>query len=395
MKRSQAAPPILLILAALVTSLVSACGHRAGAAGGDGDRIVILASATSNEPRPSLPSAIERLLAEAANSRDATDGKNGKGALAIVTTADGDTARTWPLTPRRANGAVEHGLQRENLIEGNVRRVTEAVAGLAATEPGLDLLAGIDNAVRGTGPGTLVVLSSGLSTAGGFDLRRTGWQLEPGALAAELKSRGLLPRLDGRRFVMTGIGATAGLQAPLSLPTRERLVAYWREICRAAGAAECVIDDARPDHRPPNGNVPTPEVPVPGIVSVSGPDGTTKTTLSNDVLGFAGDSAALSPAAQGVLTELASRIGAKRDGRTAAKVVVRGFTADPPGSTEQGRAELSAARANAVAGALRAAGVDGPIEASGGGTAPGMTAMSGGVFDEGAAVKMRRVDITY
>ncbi|WP_181770971.1 OmpA family protein [Amycolatopsis pittospori] len=395
MKCSRAALPIFLLSTALTTSLVSGCGARAGAAGGDGERIVILASASANEPRPSLPPGIESRLAEAAHSQNATDGKNGKGSVAIVTTADGDTAQTLPLTPRRANGAVEHGLQRENLIDANVRRVSEAVGGLAATHSGVDLLAGIDNAVRGAGPGTLVVISSGLSTAGGFDLRRTGWQLEPVALAAELKTRGLLPRLDGRRFVMTGIGETAGAQAPLALPTRERLIAYWREICHAAGAAECVFDEARLEPRPPNGTVPTPEVPVPGIVSVRGPDGTTKTTLSNDVLGFAGDSAALSPAAQGVLAELASRIVARSEDRPSARVVVRGFTADPPGSTEQGRADLSAARAGAVAGALRAAGVSRPIDSSGGGTAPGMTAMSGGVFDEGVAVKMRRVDITY
>ncbi|MEV6908794.1 OmpA family protein [Amycolatopsis sp. NPDC051071] len=387
MKRSRAALPIFV----LATALVSACGARAGADGGDGERIVILASASANEPRPSLPSGIESRLAEAARSTNATDGKNGKGSLAIVATADGDTTQTLPLTPRRANGAVEHGLQRENLVDANVRRVSEAVGGLAATRPGVDLLAGIDNAVRGVGPGTLVVLSSGLSTDGGFDLRRTGWQLEPAAPAAELKARGLLPKLGGWRFVMAGIGATAGPQAPLSLPVRERLVAYWREICHAAGAAECLFDEARLDSRPPNGTVPTPDVPVPGIVSVRGPDGTTKTTLSNDVLGFAGDSAALSPAAQGVLAELASRIAAK----PSAGVVVRGFTADPPGSTGQRRAELSAARANAVAGALRAAGAGVRIDASGGGTAPGMTAMSGGVFDEGVAVKMRRVDITY
>ncbi|WP_410660517.1 OmpA family protein [Amycolatopsis sp. lyj-112] len=388
MKRSQAAPPILFLAVAV---LVSACGAHAGAAGGDGERIVVLASASTNEPRPSLPPGIESRLAEAAHSENATDGKNGKGSLAIVTSADGVTARTLPLTPRRANGAVEHGLQRENLIDANVQRVSDAVGGLAAIRPGVDLLSGIDNAVRGVGPGTLVVLSSGLSTAGGLDLRRAGWQVEPAALAAELKTRGLLPELDGWRVVLSGIGATAGTQPPLSLPTRERLVAYWREICRAAGAAECLFDEARLDPRPPNGNVATPDVPVPGIVSVSGPDGTTKTTLTNDVLGFAGDSAALSPAAQGVLAELALRIAA----RPAARVVVRGFTADPPGSTGQGRADLSAARAGAVAGALKAAGVAVPIESSGGGTAPGMTAMSGGVFDEGVAVKMRRVDITY
>ncbi len=392
MKRSHAALPIFIMAAAV---LVTACGARAGAAGGDGERIIVLASASANEPRPTLTRGVESRLADAAHSRNATDGKNGKGSLALVSSADGETAQTLALTPRRSNGAVEHGLQREHLIEDNVRQVSDAVGKLAAVRPGVDLLSGIDNAVRGIGPATLVVISSGLSTAGGFDLRRTGWQADPVVMASELRARGLLPRLDGWRFVMTGIGATAGAQAPLSLPTREKLVAYWQEICRAAGAAECLFDETRLDSRPPNGNVATPEVPVPGIVSVSAPDGTTKTTLSNDVLGFAGDSAELSPAAQGVLAELASRIGTKLADRPETRVTVRGYTADPPGSTEQGRALLSALRAKAVTGALQAAGVRNPVDSSGGGTAPGMTAIAGGGFDEATAAKMRRVDITY
>lgn len=44
MKRSHAALPIFTLAAAV---LVTACGARAGASGGDGERIVVLASAGS------------------------------------------------------------------------------------------------------------------------------------------------------------------------------------------------------------------------------------------------------------------------------------------------------------------------------------------------------------
>ena len=90
----------------------------------------------------------------------------------------------------------------------------------------------------------------------------------------------------------------------------------------------------------------------------------------------------------------AARITAKLASQPDAVVKVLGYTADPPGSTERGRAELSSERARVVANALRDGGVRNRVDHSGGGSAPGMTAMATGTFDEAIASQMRRVEIT-
>jgi hypothetical protein len=200
------------------------CGQPA-----EGDTIVVLASGTANEPRPSLTPQAERVLRDAAESGDVSDGRNGRGSVAVVASADtgtgGQPAEVLPLTPRRADCEVEHGFQRDNLIDTNMARVRNAVAGRAAVRPGLDLMAGIDDAVRGYSPGTLIVVSNGLSTAGGFDLRQVGWNADRADLVAQLTQRGLLRNLlPGWHVLFTGLGATAGAQPPLTKPARDTLV---------------------------------------------------------------------------------------------------------------------------------------------------------------------------
>ncbi|GHH54409.1 hypothetical protein GCM10017774_69440 [Lentzea cavernae] len=353
----------------------------------------MVATATAHEPRPSLTPRSAELLDTVAQSRNITDGRNGKSSVAVIASADGAVHETIVLTPRRANGAIEHGLQRDALIELNLTRVASAVSAIGARKP-VDLLEGTGNAVRGRTAGNLVIITSGLSTTGGFDLRQVGWNADPAVTAEQLRSRGLLPDLTGWRVLFTGIGETAGAQPPLTIPSRERLTAYWTALCQAAGAASCEIDESRVDHAPPNSDAPVPVVPVPGITSVTGPDGTERTTLLNDVLGFAGDSAELSPSARELMRQYAARVTAKLASRPDAVVTVRGYTADPPGSTEAGRQELSSRRAQVVADALRDGGVRHRIEHSGGGSAPGMTATATGTFDETIAGQMRRVEIT-
>lgn len=381
-------------IAATVILPLAACGPgNAQSTRGQGDQIVIVATATAHEPRPSLTPRGKGLLESVAQSRNITDGRNGKSSVAVVASADGEVHETITLTPRRANGAIEHGLQRDALIEKNLERVASAVNAIGARKP-VDLLEGTGNAVRGRAPGDLLLITSGLSTNGGFDLRQVGWDADPAAIAEQLRSRELLPDLTGWRVLFTGIGETAGAQPPLTIPSRERLNAYWTAVCKAAGAASCDIDESRADHVAPNSEVAVPVVPVPGITSVTGPNGTERTTLLNDVLGFAGDSAELSQSARELLREYAARITAKLASQPDAVVTVLGYTADPPGSTERGRAELSSRRADVVAGALRDGGVRHRIDHSGGGSAPGMSAMVAGTFDEAIASQMRRVEIT-
>ncbi|HWD00880.1 MAG TPA: OmpA family protein [Amycolatopsis sp.] len=360
-----------------------------------GERVVVVVSGTANEPKPVATADTVKILRAAANSSDVSQQGSGKSSVVLVSAADGGDAPSVVLTPRRADGSLEHGLNRPALIDKNVQAASDVIAATAAHRAGLDLLGGIDQAVRGIDPGTLVVDSNGLSTAGAFDLRQVGWTADPAAIAQQLKAAGALPHLTGWHVLFTGLGAVAGPQPPLPTSARDKLGAYWTAICRTAGAASCTVDQSRVPARRPEATVATPVVPVPGVQSVLGPGGRVNTTVSDSALGFAGDSAALSPGAQDLLRALAGSITARLADRPDAPVTVRGYAADPPGSTTTGRQELATLRARAVAGALTAAGVTNFVDAAGIGTEPGVTAMTGGRFDERAASRMRRVEVTY
>lgn len=384
-----------LILASglAVTALTGCAASAAPGLIGVGERVVVLTTGAKHEPRPMLTARALAALRDAAQSRNVTDGLGGIGSVALVATADGHLSESLPLTPRRDNGEVEHGLRRDDLIEANVRKVSDTVADTTATEPGMDLLQGIDDAVAGVDDGVLILVSNGLSTDGGFDLRQVGWQADPEHIAAQLRERGLLPDLAGWRVLFTGLGATAGDQPPLPKPTRDKLIAYWQAICVAAGGS-CEFDNTRFGTTPPVATVEQPVVPIPDVTSVTGPNGEVTTTLSDVVLGFAGDSAALSQSARDLLRETAVRINARLTDRPDAVVTVRGYTADPPPSTPESRRQLSQQRAKAVAAALTGW-IPNQVVAVGDGAAPGTTAVVNGAFDEDRASQMRRVEITY
>ncbi|ADJ50780.1 hypothetical protein AMES_8954 [Amycolatopsis mediterranei S699] len=360
-----------------------------------GDRVLIVVSGTANERRPILTDPARKILLAAANSGNVSSQGSGQSSVALVAAADGADSRQVVLTPRRADGSLEHGLQRPALIERNVQLVADTVAAMTAARPGLDLLGGIDAAVRGVPPGRLIVVSSGLSTAGAFDLRQVGWDAEPEAVASQLAGKNALPHLENWHVLFTGLGSVAGGQPPLPGPAHDKLLQYWQAICARAQAGRCDFDDKRVAAEPPRTTVATPVVPVPGVTSVVGPAGRISTTVSDSALGFTGDSAVLSPGALDLLRTLAGSITAALAGRPGAVVTVRGYAADPPGSTAAGRQALADLRAQVVSDALRQAGVRQRVDAAGVGTQPDRTAMAGGRFDEAAAAAMRRVEIAY
>ncbi|MGQ0839482.1 OmpA family protein [Actinokineospora sp.] len=394
-KQRRAAAAVAAVLALGAACANPTAGPTPTVSSSDGDRIVAVASATANEFRPSFTPTAWHELNTAAQSRNVSNGSTGKSSVAVINTADGKSQFTVSLTPRRADGRVEHGHQRTKLIDENLRRLAERLSTTAANRPGLDLLDGIDNAIRGNHPGLLLVISSGLSTNGGFDLRKVGWDADPATVAQQLAGAGLLPDLRGWRVLFTGIGSTAGDQPALPLPLRTKLVDYWMAICTAAGALPCAIDDTRVPPVPSLATVETPIVPVKGVSSVEGPNNTVTAVLSNSMLGFDGDSAELSPIAVDLLRQLAERINVKTAGAETAVVTVNGYAADPPNSTPEGRRQLAQDRADATARELAANGVTARIDPHGVGTPPGATAIRGGVFDETLAEGMRRVEITY
>ncbi len=369
----------LLLLTVVVTLslLLAACGKSPVTTP---DVIVIVPSATVNEPAPELSADNRGMIENAGATSTQADAY-------VVNPATGQPTEV-PLTPRRADGQVEYGPRRGYLLDQNVSRVGQLLLQEAASGP-FDLLNMIASAVRVTSPpGTLLIISSGLSTAGGFDLRLVGWDANPSSVAAQLKQRGLLPDLAGWRVIFSGLGDTAGRQPPLPLPQQTTLVSYWMAICRAAGAAACQTDQTTRPDPPSRSTTPVPVVPVPAVLSVRGPNGATGVSVPGDEL-FAFGSATLLPGADGILAPLAAKA---RSGHLL--VTVTGY-ASPDGGSAAYNLALSRARALAVRARLVALGLpSGQITRVTGLGTDGKTTQAcdvAGQFDEAVCAQLRRV----
>jgi outer membrane protein OmpA-like peptidoglycan-associated protein len=343
--------------------------------------IVIVASATANEPAPVLAAPDRAMLRNAGSTSNGT---------AFIVDPNSGQARDVSLTPRRADGEVDYGPDRGSKLTANVNRVQQLLTSLAASKP-FDLLAMITQAVRVTSrPGTLLVLSSGLSTAGGFDLRQVGWGASPQAAAVSLHRRGLLPPLTGWYVVFSGLANTAGRQSALPLPQRTTLIRYWLTLCRAAGAASCAVDAVTRPEPPSRSTTSVPVVPVPRVTSFRGRHGQT-TNIPADAF-FAFNSARLLPGADAILGPIAARV---RDQHL--RVTITGY-ASPDGGTAGYNLALSAARARAVQKRLIALGVPASsiVKAVGLGTAgKARTACyRNSHLDEAICARLRHVVIT-
>jgi outer membrane protein OmpA-like peptidoglycan-associated protein len=343
--------------------------------------IVIAASATANEPAPVLAAPDRSMLLNA--------GSSSTNAVAFVVDPNTGQASEVSLTPRRADGEVDYGPDRNRELAANVNRVQQLLNTLAASEP-FDLLSMIAQAVRVTSvPGTLLVLSSGLSTAGGFDISQVGWGANPRTVAVWLDHQGLLPPLAGWHVVFSGLADTAGRQPALPLPQRTILTSYWLALCQMAGAASCGVDTVTRPEPPSRSATPVPVVAFPQVTSFRGPQGQTTNVPADAFFPF--DSARLLPGADAVLGPLAAE--ARGQDR---QVTILGY-ASPDGGTDSHNLALSAARAQAVETRLIALGVPASliVEVVGMGTAgqPRSACYRQGHLDEAICAQLRRVVI--
>ena len=364
------------VTAAAAALLLGGCAKLSA---GPPERIVIAATATANEPAPALSWTSQALLRTAATS-------SSNAVAYVINPATGQPVRV-SLTPRRANGEVEYGPQRAALIASSIADVRTLLHREAAIGP-FDLLNTMLVASRVTSPpATMLLLSSGMSTAGGFDLRDVGWDDSPAAAAAQLKGRGLLPDLTGWTVIFSGLGKTAGRQPAPALPQQTTLADYWLAICHASGAKACRTDDSpRPVH-PSLSRVPVPVVPLPAEQSIVGPRGQDEKLLPSDLL-FAFGHASLLAGADGYLTPIAQQA------RVSGLWVSITGQASPDGGSQQFNLRLSLARARAVQNRLIALGVPASriTRVAGVGTAH-QTCSVGGVLDEAVCARLRRVVI--
>ena len=303
---------------------------------------MVAASATANEPAPVLSGPDRTMLR--------TAGSSSTRAAAFVVDPNTGQAREVSLTPRRADGEVDYGPDRSSELAANVNRVQHWLSTLAASKP-FDLLAMIAQAVRvSTRPGTLLILSSGLSTAGGFDLRQVGWGADPRTAAASLSRQGQLPRLAGWRVVFSGLADTAGRQPVLPVPQRTILTRYWLALCHAAGAVSCSVDGVTRPDPPSRSTTPVPVVRLPRVISYRGPHGGQTTNVPADAF-FAFNSARLLPGADIILGPIAAQAQDRHR-----EVTIIGY-ASPDGGSGSYNLALSADRARAVRARLISLGV--------------------------------------
>jgi len=369
------APAMWLLAAALLAGAVSACGPSRTP-----QSLIIAATATGNEPEPTLSADIVQMLRSA--------GSTSTEATAYVVAPGSGQPHAMTLTPRRPDGQVDFGPSRGKTLDADVAAVQRAVEQEAAPGP-FDLLTAMAEASRAVSPpATLILISSGLSTAGGLDMRQVGWDASPRSVAAQLKARGLLPSLADYRVIFSGLADVAGRQPALPLPQRTTLTDYWLAICQASGASSCTADEmTRPDP-PSHSAIRVPVVPVPVVASVRGPGGTITTSLP-DALLFQFDSATLIPAADSVLAPIADQAR-----RQHLRVAITGH-ASPDGGTGAYNIALSVRRADAVRDRLIALGLPaGQItQVTGVGTAdePPNACLTRGHLDEAICAQLRRV----
>lgn len=302
--------------------------------------VIVVATATANEPGAALPSGFDDTL-RAANATH-------RGSVTILVPRSGRTEQAGdplPVAVLRDGTDPENdqGLVAEGLTQISAE-LTSRVQRLASDEPNLDLLAGLNEASRRTPRATLVAISSGLQTTGLADFTGLGWDFQNSDVIASIRDHGFLPDLSGKKVVFVGLGDTAGAaQSPLPEPMRAKVESLWLDICHAAGADDCAT--AQPASTAPTVStvaakvVAVPVFSLPALPAVGG-----SVPMPTEAL-FAPDSAELLPQAEGPLAALAQEL------------IVRSATVDLVGRTwSVGPAdtarELSQRRAEAVATAL-------------------------------------------
>jgi outer membrane protein OmpA-like peptidoglycan-associated protein len=344
-----------------------------------GTKVVIAATATVNEPAPALSTGIVQMLQ--------SEGYASNWATTFVVDPVTEQPAAFSLTPYGDPFYVEYGSTRGQSLAADISAVQWTLGQEAASGP-LDLLATLDSATRVTSPpATLIVLSSGLSTAGGFDLRQVGWDASPRSIAAQLSAGRLLPDLAGWSVVFSGLGDTAGRQPALPLPQQTKLTSYWDAICQASSAASCKIDDTTRPRLPSHVTTPAPVIPIPAVTSAQGRGATTASVPAT--LLFDSNSADLIPAADTVLRPLAQRARSQH-----LAVSITGYAS---GGSAAYSLALSARRANAVRNRLISLGLPAAqiTKVTGDGTAGQSrdVCLVHGQPDEAVCAQLRRVVI--
>ncbi len=206
-----------------VVAGLSGCGGGASAAVEPTGALSVVVGARSNVPPPAVDG-------RAASAVDMAAAQQSEFSLVV---ADGA-----PFAQPTDIGRVG---------DGDRTAIEELLGAAQARTPEVDLLAAMGLAAEqlagSTGPRTMVVLDSGLSTAGALDFTTSGLiDAHPQEVADALRDAGQLPDLTGISVVFHGLGRTAAPQAELDAIRRSQLGAIWTEVALEAGASTVHVE---------------------------------------------------------------------------------------------------------------------------------------------------------
>ncbi|WP_280317098.1 OmpA family protein [Nocardia wallacei] len=369
-----------------LATLTGVVGCTTVSAGKLPSAITIAATATSAELRVALPDSLVADLTDMANQSK----RPGDATVRIVSSATGDIT-SKDLTPLRPNGQVQHATaDADRQITASVRELADTIADVRADRPGLDLLGLLDRVSQL--PGDLHVVSSGINTAAPVDLRVVGWIAKPDSVIDSIARQGRLPSLSGRHVTFHGLGIAAGSQPALPPFARALVEQLWTGICQRSGATSCVVSHDTSAAAAPLATMPVPVVPVPDAITDSGSGCPVWTSLNDQTLRFAPESALLPANADDQLRPIVDAIS-RCDVQS---IDITGHIADTgAGDT---RNNLSERRARAVADRLVALGL--PSELLGivsgrDAREPIIPNFTNSQFDEAKAQQNRRVELTF
>jgi outer membrane protein OmpA-like peptidoglycan-associated protein len=256
----------------VVPVALAGCGDASAAAEPSG-ALAVVVGGRAHTPAPVLTGA-------AAAARDLAVAQQSTLSVVVADGAPAVVGEPVPLRVEDDGGAAEQRAENRRLVD-------DTVEGARARAPESDLLTALQVAAESVAdePGlhTLVVVDSGLSTAGPMDFTRPGLlDAEPKEVADSLADSGRLPDLGGFSVVFQGLGATALPQPSLDVARRTQVERLWTTIATRAGAVVVEAEEST--------DAPPPEGPLPAVSVVDAGTGVSctrqKLTLSGGDVGF-------------------------------------------------------------------------------------------------------------
>ncbi|APE33879.1 hypothetical protein BOX37_07735 [Nocardia mangyaensis] len=315
--------------------------------------------------------------------------RKGDATVRVITSTSGEVITT-DLTPLRPNGQVQHAAaDSERQIRAAIDKLGVTLSEATSTTPGLNVLPLLDRAAQ-IPNADIHVLSSGISTGAPMAFQAIGWNTNPDSVIESITRQGQLPNLTGRHVTFHRLGVAAGSQPGLPPFARTAIERVWVGICERAQAARCAVAHDTPSAAAPVATMPVPVVGVPQAITEDGCP--VWLNLSDAVLRFSADSAALPASADAALlpiVEATSRC-------TIRSLDITGHIADTGEGNDHN--DLAGRRARAVADRLVALGLRRDLlkaVTGRGARQPVIPNFTGGVFDEAAAQKNRRVEIVF